>query len=285
MNILKIFSRSLTVVFSHRKMIGLLWFFSFLFSLPVFWVLHRTLAGYFDRTPVAAEWLHQFNANYLLEMIIDQPSLPQTAVSLVLSVTIVYLLVGVLLAGGVAGVVFNFIFHPENEQKNFLSAFFEFGGKYYWRFFRVFLLTLVMSALSFVFAFLGAAGFLAATFLAGIWIMTNNVTKIRLMSDNSFGVTKTYFASLVWILKNFWSMMGIYFLNLIFLALGFTLYKVIDLSFTPDSTGKIALMLLLQQLFVLFRSLVRIQFFTGAVMVWKSKANAPETSSAAPSVN
>jgi hypothetical protein len=280
MNIFNMFIQSLRFASRRKKMIFLLWFLSFLFSLPVFYTIHQGLKGYLTGSRVPAEWMHQFNANYLVEMIVDQPTLPQTFVPLVFAVSLISLLLSVFTTAGMAGVIYKDTTHLQ-QDKSFLPAFFENAGQYVGRFFRNFLWTLVLSVISLVFAAFGVWGFVISALLVCVWIMASDVAKIRLIAENSTRVTRIYFPSLVWVLKNLAGVGGIYLLNLVLLAAGFAIYKIVDQAFDPNAVGKILLLFVVQQLFIGFRSLMRIQFFTSIVLFRQSRAVEVQTGDAA----
>lgn len=269
--VLKIFIQTVRITLQQKKMMSLLWAASFIFALPGFWIIHRSFNSYFGGRNVANEWLSQFTLNYLFEMINDFPTLLRTTNALYSGSTVLFLMVTIFLTGGVIGRLLQGGSENGSGEENFAPSFFRFSGKYFLRFFRVFLWTLLLSVVSLAFMTIGDyAGIISACLIA-VWIMTSDITKIRLVSENSEKVTKTYFSSFVWILKNFPSVASVYFMNFILLVIGFSVYKILDNALTPDGALKIFLMLFLQQMFVFFRGAIRIQIFGSAILLWKTK--------------
>ena len=257
--------RSLNLTIRQKKMMSLLWAVSFLFALPGFWVIHRSLNSYFGGRGVASDWLHQFNFNNLIEMVNDFPTILTTFGSLFFSTALLFIVVSIFFTGGIIGTMIRIV------SGNTAGSFFESCGTFFFRFLRTFSWTMLLSVVSLSFMMIGGYAGLIAAALIAVWIMTSDITKIRLISENSGKVTKTYFSSLVWIFKNFPSIAIVYLMNFALLILGFVIYKILDNAITPDRALKIFLMLIIQQAFVFFRGAIRIQMFGSAVLLWNSK--------------
>ena len=270
--IFKIFIHALKITLKQKKMISLLWAVAFLFSLPAFWVVQKSLNSYFTGRQVASEWLNGFDLNYLFEMINDFPTITQSINGLVGGSLLLFLVVSIFLTGGVIGRLYKIVAGEAAADSEFAGPFFQFSGKFFFRFFRVFLWTLLLSVVSFAFMMIGTYAGIITALLIALWVITSDITKIRLLSGDSTKVTKVYFSSLVWVLKNVLPLSGIYFLNFVILALGFFLYKTLDNAFTPDAGYKIFLMFLSQQVFVFFRTVIRVQIFGSAICLWNEKS-------------
>lgn len=266
--IFKIFSRSLRTTWSEKKMAALLWFVALLAAVPSFWTIHRSLNSYFGGRAVASEWLHGFNLNYFIEMINDFPTITTNFNAVIISSFILFLVVTLFLTGGIIGRLQLVASQGTPSNPGFNESFFQSGGKFFFRYLRVFSWTILLSFISLVFMMIGGyAGLLTAALIA-FWMIVSDMTKIRLMAEGSGKVTKTYFSSVVWVLKNFLPVAGIYLLNFIALAAGFFIYKLVDNSIAPDSSLMIIIMFIWQQIYVFFRSFIRIQFLGSAVLVW-----------------
>ena len=278
--IFSIFARALKITMQQKKMMSLLWAISLIFALPGFWTVHRSLRSFFGGRQVASEWLHQFNISYLLEMINDFPTIVPTTNALFLGSALLFLVVTIFLTGGIIGMLIQNVSGNSPTQEIFLSSFFGFSGKFFFRISRVFLWTLLLSLVSFTFMMIGGYAALITAALIALWIMTSDITKIRLVSENSGRVTKTYFSSFVWVIKNVPSVASVYLLNFILLVMAFALYKLVDNALIANGMLKIFLMVIIHQIFVFFRGAIRIQMFSSAVFLWnaKLKAAAPEAS-------
>ncbi|KAB2881120.1 hypothetical protein F9K33_02645 [bacterium] len=269
--IFSIFARSLKITLQQKKMMGLLWALSIIFAFPVFWTLHRSLNSFFGGRQVASEWLHQFNISYLLEMINDFPTIIPTTNALFFGSALLFLLVTIFLTGGIIGKLIQTVSENSSDQESFLTSFFGFSGKFFFRIFRVFLWTLLLSLVSFAFMMIGGYAVLITAALIAVWIMTSDITKIRLISENSGAVTKTYFSSFIWVMKNVPSVALVYLINFIMLVLAFALYKLADNALIANGILKIFLIVIIHQMFVFFRGAIRIQMFSSAIFLWNAK--------------
>jgi hypothetical protein len=263
--IFKIFLQSIKTSWNEKKTAVLLWAVSLLVALPSFWTVQRSVNSYFGGRSVASEWLHEFKLGYFLEMINDFPAITATFNATAGASVIVFLIATLFLTGGVIGRLY------ANAGQLFYGNFFIHCGTFFFRFFRVFLWTMLLSFFSLVFMMIGGYAGLITAALIALWIMTSDVTKIRLFADDSSTVTRTYFSSMVWVFKNFPAVFSVYLLNFSLLALGFMVYKLMDDAITPDSGFMILIMFVWQQAYVFFRSIMRIQFFTGAILLWKER--------------
>lgn len=282
--IFKIFIRAFKITLKQKKMISLLWVVSLLFALPAFWVIHRSLNSYFGGRQVASAWLNGFDFNYLLEMINDFPTITMTVNGLAAGLMFLFLIVSLFLTGGMIGSLYSIVQTGDPADGKFAETFFQFSGKFFFRYLRVFIWTSLLSIFSFVFLMINSYAGIITVLLIALWVMTSDMTKIRLFSDNSGKVTRVYFSSLKWVLKNLLPMSGIYLINFLVLAIGFFLYKTVDNAFTPHSAFMILIMFLLQQLFVLFRTMIRIQIFGSAICLWIEKSPDLESEPEIPAV-
>ncbi len=274
---IKIFIQSLKLTWNEKRMAALLWSVSFLIALPSFWTVQRSLNSYFSGRTVASEWLHEgFDFNHLLEMINDFPSITVTFNSVIAATLVLFVIASVFLAGGIIGRLRTLTADAPVTQ-GFSASFSHYGGSFFFRYLRVFLWTALLGFVSLVFMMIGGFASLLTIASIALWIVVADVTKVRLMTENSSQVTKTYFSSLVWVLKNFLPAAGLYLLNFLVLAVGFFIYKLLDNALTPDSIFMILLMFLWQQVFIFFRSAMKIQFLSCTLLLWNSRPVKLET--------
>jgi len=262
MSIFNLFLQAVRDTWSRKRMIVLVWGVTLLFSVPAFWAVQRPLRSHFGMTSVPDEWLTQFNANYLLEMLVEQPLFFQTVTSVLTAMGLLYLLVSILLSGGVVGGL------QTKSPDKFFARFIGDGGKFFGRFLRLFLWTLLLSAASLIFLLIPVAGILFVTVALGITRCASDIAKFRLAADAGFKVTKTYFSSLGWVVKNFFRVASVYLMSLLMLLAAFAIYRLADP--TPHSVVTILWMFLLQQAFVLFRTSIKIQMLASARLLWQT---------------
>ncbi len=249
---LKIWVNSLRSAWSNRKLITVYWLLTLLISFPGYWGIHRTMTSYFDITGVPRIWQFGWDTNYLLEMLTNTP-FGQTMSSLMSGV----ILLGVVLYLALSGSVIGFLRNP--EKLKWSAVDFKFAGIYFFRFFRVMLLTILTIGVSGAFVMIPVVGVIIAGLFILFFIVHNDVVKIFVVKDESHSIFGMYFKTLGWTVKNFAGLGINYLLTIVFTLVAFGVYLGLDHSFEANSGLKIFMMFMIQQGWIWFRSAMKIQ--------------------------
>lgn len=267
MQFITIFLQSWKTTFRQYKISLLLWAVTAVCSLPVLRVTHRFLAAHFGNTTVGAEWLKEFDLTYFIELVQNAPSFVSVVTAVFIVMLIIYYLISVWATGGVLGSLHDAI-RPDEEtsKKRFFRDFSCHGGRLFGRFLLLTLITGPLVIISLIPVTFGVIGVIVSALLIFVWIMISDVTKVILTTDDTARLFRSYFNAFRLTIRRFPFLAGLYVASLIALTVVFLLYSLADSAFTPDTVPAIILMILLQQLWIAWRSMVRVQLFSALML-------------------
>jgi len=270
------------LVFAHRKFVLLFWItnivFAFALSLPLFSVLQHGLANSLINSNLSLGfdylWYVQFRHIY-------RNSLDAIPI-LLYAFAGVYVLVQLFYLGGLLSVY-------TNSKKNHVVDFFYGSVKYFIRFLKI---AVVVGALYFAAISINvlidygikqiflekenaAVEFAVQIFrylffllLISIINIISDYTKIAIVVIDSTKLFRSLYKSFQFIKKNFVKVMTVYFIMLVFVAIGATIYNVVD-SFLPKKPVYFLLLtFLIQQLLIIFRVLIRMCFYSTELLIF-----------------
>jgi len=212
----------------------------------------------------------------------------------------VYVLLNVLFAGGILGV-----FHSP-EEKFTIKRFFSFGGTYFNRFFRLFIISgifyyilyfLVGANLSKIVNRLGETAFservpmvvglifaVVMFFLLFLVNMIFDYAKIRTVVGNGRSMLKETGKAIGFVFKDFGKTMGLYYfiglLGIVFMVI----YGVVEPLISQTTLLLILLAFVWQQIYMLGRIWVRLTFFSSQLNLFmglQAEKKVPETAASA----
>lgn len=239
-----------------------LWFITLVSTLPVFRLVHRSWASYFGSTSIPEEWLRGFEWSVLLEWIYDTEGMISSIFAVWIVMLMIYGLVMIWANGGIIGTL-----TEENKEAKYnpRSLFFRFshhGGRLFGRYFRLAVLTIPLIILSFIPLAFGWVGVVFTFLFILVWVMASDLTKMHIAQSDTDLVFKSFFHALYFLLRHGHQVLAVYALAWIALILVYGIYYLLDDAIIPDSGWKIFLMILIQQLWIFWRSLVRVQLFS-----------------------
>lgn len=270
-------------LFHNWKLLPLFWFVNaigaILLTLPIYHLLvenlthsliAETLTQGFDYT-----WFIQFKNLY--ESNFEQMPF------IIYSVAGVYALVQTFFLGGLIA-VFN------NPQKNHIVDFFYGGVKYWYRFTKVVLISLVFFALAFVandylgnvisWTFEGTENemtdfilrslrYVFLVFHIGAVTIFSDYTKVSMAINDEINVRKGILDIIKFFRRNFFTVFSVFLFIAIVGALGSILYNIIE-AFIPRTPFYFLIVaFILQQLLVIFRLFIRMFFCSTEVILYK----------------
>jgi len=282
MKIKEILVKGVRMIFAHRKFVLLFWLtnlvFAFALSLPLFSILQQGLSHSLINNSLGIGfdyfWYVQFR--YIYQNALN--ALP----FLLYAFAGVYILTQLLFVGGLLSVY-------TNSKKNHIVDFFYGSVKYFMRFLR---LALIIGVLYFVAvsinvlfdysiqkifqdqedAFIEFAiqifRYLFFLLLICVINIISDYTKVAIVAVDSTKLLKSLLKAIQFIKKNFVKVMIVYLIMLIFVALGATVYNLVD-SFVPKKPAYLLLLtFLIQQLLIIFRVLIRMYFYSTELIIY-----------------
>jgi len=281
MGIFGIFGHGTRETVRLGRVIFTLWAANILFSLlavlPLAWLIDKDLAHSFWGNEVRG-----FDFLWVGELIYRFRDLPPLLGGWFLGVAGLFFIASVFLNGGVVG-------RLVERARVTPSVFFSDCGHFFWRFVRLFLLSLpvYIVGIGLVSRILSAAlkpivdsaptewvsliisnlKFLAVVLIFSMIQMLFDYAKVRVVVDNSYQVLRSLGRTVGFLLRNFGLAWGAYLLVSVSFILGFVVFLNV-LKFIPNhGLLPAALGFLWSQGFVLFRLWTRVQYFATAFII------------------
>ena len=273
----KILLKGIILSFKKHRLAVRLWAVNLIFSLfavgPFFFLMLKHMSHSFS----GEHALQKLDIFWLADFIYRFMNVAPAVVGSALLAVILYLLLAVFLNGGIIGCL------NRPESKTILADFFHDCGLYFWRFFRLFLLSIPVYLISLAIFFpllratLGIISrrattewpalivsnlrFLALVLLLTIVVMFFDYVKIGLVTGSRKKVLKETWLTLKFIGKRFFKAWGLYLLaGLVFVALTL-LYLEIARILPKNRPLLLLLVFIWQQIHILFRQWSKMLFF------------------------
>jgi hypothetical protein len=272
----KILIKGMVLAFQKRRLAVRLWAVNLLFSLFAVGPLFFLMAGHMSHSFSGKQALQKLDILWLGDAIYRFMNVAPAVFGSALLAAALYLLLSVFLNGGVIGAL-------NRETRTTLADFFHDCGLYFWRFFRLFLLSLpaylIVMALFFPLlrAFLEIFNRRAATewpalivsnlrFLALVLLLTIvamffDYVKIGLAAGGRKKVLSETWLTLKFMKRRFFRAWGLYLLaGLVFVAL--TVFYLEIARILPKNRPLLVLLVFLwQQFYILCRQACRVLFY------------------------
>lgn len=199
-------------------------------------------------------------------------------------------LTAVLFAGGVLAML------NERWKRFSFSRFLASAGEYFWRILRLSLFGFVCYGLAWAVGHLpsllanriygkgmegwpigvaGIAGSILTVLLFGCVATVLDYAKLRLVTDNVRGAFKALLRSFAFVLRHFCLTMSVWLMNAILFALVGAVYLLISKATHASGTWTILLLIVIQQLFVFFRTAQRIASWGAALAIYAALKEPP----------
>lgn len=282
-NIKEIFTDSIRLVYHNSKFVLLLWvanlIFAFIVSMPIYYTINDNLGnsaiGQFISDEFSVYWLNQFMFNY-------KPVI-NIVPFLLISTLIAYMLVQSFFVGGLIS-IFNL------PKKNHSVDFFYGSVKYWFRFTKIMIISLLFFACAFLFndllgnlityifintenelldLILRSLRYIILIFLIGIITIISDYTRVALVVKDSNKILKEINNTLIFLKKNFTVTFFVFFIVAVIGGIGSIFYNLISLLLPRSSFTIILLSFIIQQFLIIFRFFVRMLFFATEVYIFK----------------
>ncbi len=285
MSIFTLFIRGLRLAFGKRRLALGLWTVHFVFSLlviaPLAFAIHGQLAHSLSGAAVLKKlevhWLTDFSTRYL--------QAAPLFLGLILAAMLVFAVLTVFLNGGIIGCL------GRSGARTTLADFFHDCGLYFWRYFRLFLLSLPVylviigllyrplagllnslsnrAATEWPALFAGSLRLLALVLLLGLVSMFFDYVKIRLANRGGRQVLKETWRTLKFVSKRFFKAWGLYLLSGLAFMLLTLLYLEVARVLPQGTPLLLALVFAWQQLYILGRQFSRILFYATEMELYR----------------
>jgi hypothetical protein len=286
MGVFKTFGQGFRSARQKGRMLIYLWLFYFLFSLVVVAPLYFIFQKEFSRSVMGEKLFQGADVLWLGDLIYKYQDLSSILVGWLVVPSIIFLLFHIFLNGGIIGRI------AAGGEKVTLQSFCGDGGKYYWRFFRVFLLSLAGYAL--VIGVLGRAvsapfklwinnasnqwtTLIASSLRLLLFLLLFSIVKmffdyvrIRLVAESSKKTLRAFLLNFSFLGRRFFKAWGLFLLvGLVFLSISL-IYQVVAGWLPKPGKPLSFLFFLWQQLCILAKLWTTVLFFSTEYHFWRS---------------
>ena len=270
-------------VFHNIKFLTLFWVFNAASAMVLSIIIYSVLSDSLSRSIISDKltasfdyfWFLQFR--HIYEMQLDQMPL------IIIAVVVIYTVIQTFFLGGMVAV-----FHQ--PKKNHTVDFFYGGVKYFIRFMKVTLVSVLLYALAFLIndytgdfiswifknseSVMGefiarSLRYLILIFLIGVISLFSDYSKISLaVKDNTRIFRGVYYAA-IFVKNNFYVVFLTFVLVSFLGALGVLVYNVLELSIPRTPFYMLIITFILQQMLIIFRLFIRMFFCATEVSLYK----------------
>ncbi|MFW6140817.1 MAG: hypothetical protein ACOC5S_05635 [Acidobacteriota bacterium] len=264
------------------KMVAILWLINFLFASVLYFLISGLLSDAISWSPKAEALMKKGDFNVVLDILVHRGG----EVSMILSVAFIlfffYYLASLFLRGGVLYFLSLSLNSKQGEkEERFASLFFRGAGRFFGRFFRLMIYSLVLwigfaliNVLIHLFAgVLSNQGDNEKMLVVMIWVrlviflffyffvlMVLDYARIRIVLENSRKVLKNMFWSLGFVLTKLGRTLALYYILVVTGILIAIVYWLFDSLIPGQTLMMVMLAFVLGQVFILARSWLTVAF-------------------------
>ena len=285
MKVLKSYYQGIKEATLQPKMIFVLWLINFIFSSVIFYLSFQAFSGAIGKSGVAERLLKEFDFNVLFEFLIHDGGF-KTIFSVAFVLILIYFLVSIFLYGGILFSLTNprKLNTGENRKQSFTPVFFQGAGKFFGRFFRLSIYSLILWGIFIIFNMLlnplgrlltakGANEQVAfylfwvrlgiGLFLLYLIKMILDYARIKIVIEDSRHVFRSLFRTIKFVFQRLGKTLALYYLLLITGIILFGIYWVLKLIIPSYSLITIIIIFIVQQIFIASRGWIKIAFQAG----------------------
>jgi hypothetical protein len=308
MKVLKSYYRGIKEATSQAKMIFILWLANFAFGSVIFYLFFGAFSRAMGNSAVAEGLLKRFDFNFLVEFMSNHGESIATIFSSIVVLTLLYLLVSTFLFGGI---LFSLTLrlkssHLAGDERKFVQIFFQGAGKFFGRFFRLLVYSLLLWIASLIILFLVNlfislfAGREASEklFFYTLWVrlgialfifflvrMILDYTRIKIAFEDSPKVFRSLLEMTKYVLKKLGKTLALYYLLLLTGVVFFAVLRTLKLIIPQNSFLTITVAFLVGQVFIASQAWLRIAFQQAQLVFYSPGHQEPPESSSRESKN
>jgi hypothetical protein len=262
---------------SEGKMLGLFWLVNLLFAGVFYFQLSDYLESVLAPSGAAEKFLTSFDMETFVEMLIHAGEPLSYLLSLALLLMLGYLVVNILLNGGML-----FTLHKskvKGERRRLAPLFFEGAGRFFGRFFRLHIYSLILWISLFIFILIlnvilapitkGGTNeklifiLILIRLIFGLFIlflikMICDYARIKIVVEDSRHVFRALFQSAGFVFRKLFGTLALYYLFVLTAAAVFALYWVVKGAIKTGALLPILAAFLFTQLFIFSRGWIRV---------------------------
>lgn len=283
MKVLKSYEKGIKEATQQPKMIVILWLINFIFGSIIFFLFFGQLSKAIGKSLIAESIQEKFDYNFLFEFLTYHGQSIRTIFSVAVFLIIIYFLISIFLYGGI---LFSLAHSQrandvEKSKVRFAPIFFQGAGKFFGRFFRLSIYSLILWIIFIIFIFLlTRVGWVLTAngtneqmafylFLVEIGIgffllflikMILDYTRIKIVTEDSRYVFRSLLKIIKFVFQRLGKTLSLYYLLIVTGVILFGIYWVLKLIIPSYSLVTIIITFIVYQLFIASRSWLKIAF-------------------------
>ncbi len=288
MTIARLFKRSVNTTLTKSRMAVYLWLFNVIFGLLIAAPFCFMIRNEASRSLMGDRLIRGIDFNFLGDLITKYSDSGALLSGGIIMPIFLFILLSLFFNGGIIGRLF-----AETEKPN-LKDFLSDGARYYFRFFRVFIISLFVYGLVFglLFRMIGSIfeawtknavsewpliwaanlKFIILLLLFSIIRMFFDYVRIRLVAEDSKKTIRATFLTFGFVFKRFFKTWALY-ITAAAVTLSFGVIYLLGVKIIPNSGILFIVLLLWQQFYVISKMWTKILFFSGEYHLFKQVEN------------
>ncbi len=294
MKVLKSYSKGIREATLRPKMIFILWLINFIFGSVIYFLFSGLLADVLGKSKIAEGLLKKFDFNVLFELLAHNGSTIQTIFSVALILIFLYFLVSIFLYGGI---LFSLAHSHksgdvESKKPRFAQVFFQGAGKFFGRFFRLSIYSLILwivfivinILLNLVGNVLTASGANEQVAFYLIWIriaiglflvflikMILDYTRIKIVTEDSRLVFLSFLKIIRFVFQKFGKTLALYYLLVVTGVILFGIFWALNSMIPSHTLFNILIVFIIGQLFIASRGWIKVAFQAAQLKYYSSE--------------
>ncbi len=302
MKILNCYSQGIKKATSEAKLVWLLWLINVFFASFIYFTFFDYLNNVLSRSTAAGHFLKAFDINTFVELLTHNGKGFNTIVSFALLLLIAYIFVTVFCNGGI---LFT-LFHPRKTEKKRRLAplFFEGGGKFFGRFLRLLIYSLILwlgvivvililhlilnpftegSTHEALLFYLILVQVVVALFLIFLVKMIIDYARIKIVHEDTGKVLRSLFKATGFVFQKLRSTLAVYWLFMLTAAVIFAVDFLVPKVVKTHSLLPIFIAFIIGQIFILSRGWIKVGLQAAQMNFFQSAAPPPRLEECSPS--
>jgi len=295
MKVFKSYEKGIKEATAQPKMISVLWIINFIFGAIIFYLFYGRLSEVIGRSLIAEKLLKKFDYNFLFEFLVSNAQSNKAIFSVAVLLIIIYFLISIFLYGGI---LFRLVhsqrsYDTGRNKDRFAPVFFQGAGRFFGRFFRLFIYSLILwfVFLVIIFILIRVGGALTAKgtkeqlafyiilvelgiglFLLCLIKMILDYTRIKIVTEDSQYVFRSLFKTIKFVFQNFGKTLGLYYLIMVTGLILFGIHWVLRMIIPNYSLITILITFIVYQFFIASRGWLKIAFQAAQMSFYSSES-------------
>lgn len=275
--------QSIRTVWYNAKFVILLWVINAASGVVLSVAIFHLLLSSIGRSFISDNLANSFDYFWFIQFMQKNDVPLEQYPLLIYSVVVFYTLLQTFLLGGLIA-VFN------QPKKNHFVDFFYGGVKYFYRFFKVVLVSVLFYALAFkvndytgefiTWMFknsenvmgdfiLRSLRYVLLVFLIGVVTLLSDYSKVSLAINDKTKIIKQVYSAILFIKNNFNKVFIVFLIVACIGALGVVIYNMLEYLIPRTPYYVLIISFILQQMLIIFRLLIRMLFYATEVVLYK----------------